>query len=88
MGVPIETKGRHTAIPAGVPVLYLEDDMNEERRRVLGPDASDMIAVWVPRRDGLTTRTLVAPEAVIEVVPVVVGYRHPDGLVTLTGSSS
>ena len=73
----ITTKGGFTDIPAGTVVLYLEDELEDGAGR-------DWISVWAPRPDGMPTRTLVAATAVIEVVPT--GYRHPDGLVTLTGS--
>ncbi len=73
----IGTKGRYTDIPAGTVVLYLEDEIEREV-------GEDWIAVWTPRADGMPTRTLVDATAVIEVVST--GYRHPDGLVTLTGS--
>lgn len=75
----ITTKGGHTDIAAGTPVLYLEDELDREVDE-------DWVCVWTPRADGEATKTIVAATAVIEVVST--GYRHPDGLVTLTGSRS
>lgn len=73
----IGTKGRYTDIPAGTTVLYLEDEIERDV-------GEDWISVWTTRPDGMPTRTLVDATAVIEVIPT--GYRHPDGLVTLTGA--